>query len=58
MKWIANLLSQCVQRVKLNGTIADWRTLTSGVPQGSILGHTLFAMVVDTLVRCAQISPS
>ena len=35
-------LSDCSQRVMVDGAVSEWITLISGMIQGSVLGHLLF----------------
>ena len=58
LEWVAEFLNKRHQRVVIEGEASSWSLLSSGVPQGSVLGPVLFLLYINDMPNTVKIAAS
>ena len=56
LEWINLFLCSRVQAVSVNGAVSSWESVSSRVPQGSVLGPALFLLYTNDIQENIQSS--
>ena len=57
LQWFKSYLQDRTQRVVIEGQSSDWRSVNSGVPQGSVLGPLLFLIYINDITDDPESCP-
>ena len=49
LSWVKSFLYERKQRVIVNESESEWTSITSGTPQGSVLGLILFLIYINDI---------
>ena len=55
LDWLKSYLNNRKQYVNFNGTSSDMKTILCGIPQGSILGPTLFLLFINDICNVSKL---
>ena len=57
LKWIKEFISERTLKVRVENSLSTSRNITSGVPQGSVLGPLLFLVYIEDLGKEQEQEP-